>query len=164
MAISVRALESTDSAKVLAIYHEAIKGAHASFDVNVPTWTQWNQVHLAAHRFVAQEDNKKVLGWSALSKVSDRREFAGVVECYTYVRADSQRKGVGTTLLQALIEATEKHELWTLQANIFPENAGALALHQKVGFEIVGTRRQIGRHRGRWRDVLLLERRSPVVI
>jgi phosphinothricin acetyltransferase len=46
---------------------------------------------------------------------------------------------------------------------VFPENAAALALHAKAGFEVVGTRQRMGRHRGRWRDVLLLERRSPAI-
>jgi phosphinothricin acetyltransferase len=158
-------MESTDGMKILAIYAEAIKGAHATFDTNIPTWTEWDRAHLSLHRFVAVDGShgKKVLGFTALSKVSERREYAGVVECYTFVRADAQRTGVGTALLTALVEATESQGLWTLQANIFPENAAALALHAKLGFRVVGTRERIGRHRGAWRDVLLLERRSPAV-
>lgn len=163
MAVTVRALESTDGMKILAIYAEAIKGAHATFDTNIPTWTEWDRAHLPMHRFVAV-DGKKILGFTALSKVSERREYAGVVECYTFVRADAQRAGVGTLLLTTLIAATESQGLWTLQANIFPENTGALALHEKLGFRVVGTRERIGRHRGAWRDVLLLERRSPAVV
>jgi L-amino acid N-acyltransferase YncA len=163
LAITIRALDSSDGMKILAIYAEAIKGAHATFDTNVPTWTEWNRAHLPAHRIVALGDAKKVLGWTALSKFSERREYAGVVECHTFVRADAQRKGVGTALLSALIAGTEAQGLWTLQAHLFPENAAGLALHTKVGFEVVGTRQRIGRHRGRWRDVLLLERRSPAV-
>lgn len=162
MAATVRALESSDGMKVLAIYAEAIKGAHATFDTNIPTWTEWDRAHLPMHRFVAV-DGKKVLGFTATSKVSDRREYAGVVECYTFVRSDSHRRGIGTLLLNALISATESQGLWTLQANIFPENTAALSLHEKMGFRVVGRRERIGRHRGAWRDVLLLERRSPVV-
>ena len=161
MSVTVRPLESTDGAKVLAIYAEAIKGPNASFETNVPVWSEWQKVHLPAHRFVAINDAKKLLGWAALSRVSERREYAGVVECYTFVRADAHRTGVGTTLLDALISATEAQNLWTLQAHIFPENEPALGLYRKCGFKVVGTRERIGRHRGRWRDVLLLERRSP---
>lgn len=164
MAITVRALASTDGMKVLAIYAEAIKGTDATFETNVPTWSEWNRAHLPSHRFVAVEETKKVLGWTALSRFSERREYAGVVECYTFVRADAQRRGIGTTLLSALISATEAQGLWTVQANVFPENTAALRLHEKAGFRVVGTRERIGRHRGRWRDVLLLERRSPAVV
>jgi phosphinothricin acetyltransferase len=164
LAITVRALGSTDGAKVLAIYEEAIKSSHATFETNVPTWREWDRVHLPAHRLVAIEtDPKKVLGWTALSRFSERREYAGVVESHVFVRADARRRGVGTALLSGLIAATEAQGLWTLQANIFPENEAALGLHQKLGFRVVGTRERIGRHRGRWRDVLLLERRSPSV-
>lgn len=163
MAITVRALETSDGMKILAIYAEAIKGAHATFDTNVPTWTEWNRAHLPMHRFVAIDDAGKILGWTALSKVSERREYAGIVECYTFVRADARRTGVGTVLLKDLIAATEAQGLWTLQAHIFPENEAGIALHTKLGFEVVGTRSRMGRHRGRWRDILLLERRSPAV-
>ena len=163
MAITVRALETSDSMKILAIYAEAIKGAHATFETNVPTWSEWQRAHLPMHRFVAIEGEKKILGWTALSKFSERREYAGVVECHTFVRADSWRKGAGTALLTELVSATESQGLWTLQAHIFPENEAALALYRKAGFRVVGTRERVGRHRGRWRDVLLLERRSPAV-
>jgi phosphinothricin acetyltransferase len=163
LAVTVRALESSDGMKILAIYAEAIKGAHATFDTNVPTWTEWNRAHLPTHRFVAVGDARKILGWTALSKVSERREYAGIVECHTFVRADAQRKGVGTVLLSDLIVATEAQGLWTVQAHVFPENEAGVALHTKLGFEVVGTRRRMGRHRGRWRDVLLLERRSPAI-
>jgi L-amino acid N-acyltransferase YncA len=163
VAATVRALESSDGMKILAIYAEAIKGPDATFETNVPTWTEWNRVHLPAHRMVAVDDAKKILGWTALSKVSERREYAGVVECHTFVRADARRRGHGLLLLSSLVAATEAQGLWTVQAHVFPENAAGLALHRKAGFEVVGTRRRMGRHRGRWRDVLLLERRSPAV-
>jgi L-amino acid N-acyltransferase YncA len=163
LTVTVRALESTDGMKVLAIYAEALKGPDATFETNVPTWTEWNRVHLPAHRLVAVAEPKKLLGWTALSRFSERREYAGVVECHTFVRADHHRQGVGTLLLSNLIASTEAQGLWTVQAHVFPENEAGLALHRKAGFEIVGTRRRMGRHRGRWRDVLLLERRSPLV-
>jgi L-amino acid N-acyltransferase YncA len=162
VAVTVRALEASDGMKVLAIYAEALKGADATFETNVPTWTEWSRVHLPAHRLVAT-DGKKILGWSALSRFSERREYAGIVECHTYVREDWQRRGVGTVLVQGLIAATEAQGLWTLQAHLFPENAAGLALYRKQDFRVVGTRERMGRHRGRWRDVLLLERRSPAI-
>jgi len=161
--IQIRPMESSDGMKVLAVFAEALKGNDATFETNVPTWGEWSKMHLPAHRFVAVESSKTIRGWSALSRFSDRREYAGVVECYTYVRADARRTGVGTALLQSLIGATEAQGLWTLQGHIFPENEPALRLYQRCGFRVVGTRERVGRHRGVWRDMLLLERRSPTV-
>jgi phosphinothricin acetyltransferase len=149
--------------KVLAIYAEALKGPNATFEINVPTWTEWNRAHLPAHRVVAVEGDL-IVGWAALSRFSERREYAGIVECHVFVRADRQRRGVGTLLLDALVAATEKQGLWTLQAHIFPENEPALHLYEKAGFRVVGVRERMGRHRGRWRDVYLLERRSSAVV
>jgi phosphinothricin acetyltransferase len=162
--ITVRPMENTDGMKVLAVYAEALKGNDATFETNVPTWSEWQKAHLPAHRFVATEDSKTIRGWSALSRFSERREYAGVVECYTFVRVDARRSGVGTVLLGSLITSTEGQGLWTLQAHIFPENVAAVGLYRKAGFRVVGTRERIGRHRGVWRDVLLLERRSPAVV
>jgi phosphinothricin acetyltransferase len=156
-------MESSDGMKVLAVFAEALKGNDATFETNVPTWTEWQKMHLPAHRFVAVEDSKTIRGWSALSRFSERREYAGVVECYTFVRVDARGSGVGTALLESLISATEAQGLWTLQAHIFPENEAAIRMYRKAGFRVVGTRERIGRHRGSWRDVLLLERRSPTV-
>lgn len=165
MTITVRAMAPADGMKVLAIYAEAIKSGDSTFETNVPTWREWDRAHLPMHRLVAVEgESGKVLGWAALSRYSDRRAYSGVADSSVYVRADSHRRGVGTALLTEMIAVTEAAGIWTLQAGIFPENIASIALHERFGFRIVGTRERIGRHRGKWRDVLLLERRSPVIL
>jgi phosphinothricin acetyltransferase len=108
-------------------------------------------------------DAGRVLGWAALSPVSDRCVYAGVAENSVYVHPEARGRGVGTALLRALVASTEAAGIWTLQTGIFPENAASVALHEKAGFRVVGRRERLGRHHGVWRDVLLLERRSPVV-
>jgi len=114
------------------------------------------------HGFVALMDDQ-VLGWVACSGVSDRCVYAGVVEHSVYVHPDAQGRGVGRSLLAALIDSTEKAGIWTIQSGIFPENTASLALHIAGGFRTVGTRQRIGRHHGVWRDVILIERRSPAI-
>jgi phosphinothricin acetyltransferase len=104
-----------------------------------------------------------VLGWVAVSPVSARQVYAGVVEHSVYVDPAAHGRGVGRLLLQALIAATEAAGIWTIQSGVFPENAASLALHATCGFRVVGTRERVGRHHGRWRDVVLVERRSPTV-
>ena len=145
---------------VLAIYQAGLDTGNASFEVRAPDWARWDAGHLAAHRFVAL-DGKRVLGWVAVSAVSSRTVYAGVVELSVYVDPGARGRGVGSALLTALVESTENAGIWTIQTGIFPENTASLALHQRAGFRIVGTRERIGRHHGRWRDVTFLERRSP---
>ena len=148
--------------EVATIYGAGIESGNATFETAVPIWEDWDAGHLADHRFVALHDGA-VVGWAAVSPVSDRCVYGGVVECSVYVAPEAHGQGVGRRLLEELIASTERAGIWTIQAGIFPENETSLHLHERVGFELVGRRRRLGRHRGVWRDVLLYERRSTTV-
>lgn len=149
--------------EVRAIYVAGIATGNATFETEAPDWTRWDAGHLDAHRFVAVDDAAAVVGWIAASPVSDRCVYGGVVEHSVYVRDDQRGKGIGRILLTTLISSTEGAGIWTIQTGIFGENTGSLALHHSLGFRTVGLRERIGQHHGRWRDVVLLERRSAVV-
>jgi L-amino acid N-acyltransferase YncA len=145
---------------VRAIYEDGIAGGNATFDTEAPEWADWDRDHLAGdHRLVAVRGGR-VVGWAALSPVSGRCCYAGVAEVSVYVAAAATGQGVGRALLEELVRRAEAAGIWTLQAGIFPENAASLALHRRCGFRTVGVRERLGRHHGRWRDVVLLERRS----
>ena len=103
------------------------------------------------------------IAWAAAIAVSDRCTYAGVVEHSVYVDPAQQGRGIGRVLLDALIAAAEAAGVWTLQSGVFPENTASLALHEAAGFRIVGTRERLGRHHGAWRDVVMIERRSPAI-
>ncbi len=147
---------------VAQIYADGIATGNATFETEVPTWESWDSSHLADHRFVALLDGR-VVGWVAVSPVSGRCVYAGVVENSVYVADDARGRGVGRALLEALIASTEAAGVWTIETGIFPENAASVRLHQNVGFEVIGRRKRIGRLQGVWRDVLFVERRSEVV-
>jgi len=155
-------MTAADWPAVAAIYAAGIATGNATFETEVPSWASWDAGHLADHRLVAA-DVGAVLGWAAVSAVSDRCAYAGVVEDSIYLAEPARGRGVGRALLAALVTSTERAGIWTVQTGIFPENAASLALHRAVGFREVGVRQRLGRLHGRWRDVLLLERRSPVV-
>ena len=153
-----------DAREVLEIYQAGIDTGNATFETTVPAWQIWDAGHLPEHRFVAvTPETGAVLGWVALSAVSDRCVYAGVKELSVYVSPGGRGHGVGSALLARLIASAEAGGVWTLQTGIFPENVASLALHEKAGFRVVGRRERIGRHHGAWRDVLFLERRSPVI-
>ena len=152
---------SEDWSQVRQIYIEGIATGNATFEAEAPSWEKWDSGHLKNCRFVAYSSNE-ILGWAALSPVSSRRVYAGVAEVSVYIATAAQGKGIGRALLSALIESAEAQGIWTLQAGIFPENVASVHLHKALGFREVGRREKIGKMGDRWRDVMLLERRSKV--
>ena len=148
------------------IYLEGIATGNATFEAASPDWEKWSASHLEEARLVARVDGQ-VAGWAALSRVSARRVYAGVCEVSIYVGSKYRGKGIGSALLAALVDASEKAGIWTLQAGIFPENVASIDLHKKHGFRVLGIRKKVGKMafgelQGTWRDVVLMERRSKV--
>ena len=151
-------MKPSDWEQVRAIYLEGIRSKNSTFETDAPTWEKWDENHLTIARLVMR-DEEKVLGWAALSPVSKRAVYRGVVEVTVYVTESARGKGIGRALLEALISESEKNGIWTLQASIFPENAGSIELHLRCGFREVGRRERIAMLDGAWRDTLLFERR-----
>lgn len=147
---------------VSTIYREGIAAGDATFETEVPPWEQWDRVHLGICRLVARWGSE-VVGWAALTPVSGRCVYAGVAEVSVYVDEALRGRGIGVQLLRALVRSSELEGIWTLQAGIFPENEASVRMHERCGFRLVGRRERLGKVNGRWRDVLLLERRSRVV-
>jgi len=154
-------MATDDWAAVRAIYLEGIATGNATFEKSAPEWAVWDAAHLKACRFVARASGD-VLGWAALSPVSGRCVYSGVAEVSVYVAERARGRGLGGKLLAALVQASEREGIWTLQAGIFPENAASIAIHERCGFRVVGKREKLGALDGRWRDVVLLERRSKI--
>jgi len=147
---------------VRAIFHEGIDTGNATFEEQAPDWEEWDSSHLRDGRLVAVLEGQ-VVAWASLTSVSGRCVYAGVAEVSIYIVAAMRGKGIGGVLMESLIKESEEKGYWTLQAGIFPENEASMALHQKYGFRIVGVRERLGKMDERWRDVMLLERRSAVV-
>jgi L-amino acid N-acyltransferase YncA len=155
----IEPMRGDDWPDVRRIYEEGIATGDATFETRVPAWAEWDAAHHAEPRLVARCADA-MAGWAALSPVSRRAAYSGVAEVSVYVSAAARGRGVGRALLRALVAASEAHGVWTLQAGIFPENVASVRLHESCGFRMVGRRERIGRLHGRWRDVLLLERRN----
>jgi L-amino acid N-acyltransferase YncA/2-polyprenyl-3-methyl-5-hydroxy-6-metoxy-1,4-benzoquinol methylase len=161
---TVRSMRPEDAAAVLAIYQAGLDTGDASFEITAPTWEAFDAAKHPDHRHVALDPvTGDLLGWIAVSSVSRRAVYEGVVEHSVYVHPDAQGRGVGSALLDALIASTEAAGIWTIQSGIFPENAASRSVHERAGFRVVGIRVRVGKHYDRWRDVIAIERRSALV-
>ncbi|MCS4436176.1 GNAT family N-acetyltransferase [Aquiflexum gelatinilyticum] len=159
MKTSIEPMNPSHWEDVSTIYAEGIQTGNATFQLVIPTWQEWDKDHLKKCRLVCLFEGK-VIGWAALTPVSGRCVYAGVAEVSVYVAERFRGKKIGFQLLEQLIKESEDENFWTLQSGIFPENSGSIKIHEKLGFRIVGFREKIRKMNGKWRDTLLLERRS----
>jgi phosphinothricin acetyltransferase len=155
-------MRPTDWDQVRRIYLDGLGTGQASFEVEAPDWPLWDETHHRHSRLVARRDGQ-VIGWAALAPVSHRRCYAGVAEVSLYVAAECRGQRVGKRLLQALVESSERHGIWSLSGSTFPENEASIRLQLACGFRVVGRRERIAQRHGVWRDTVLTERRSRVV-
>ena len=164
MKILIKSLESQDWEVIRDVYLEGLATGQATFETEAPCQEEWDRGHLPFGRIGAYPESEgSLVGWAALSSVSKRKAYAGVAELSGYVTAAARGQGVGRALLQALILESERNGIWTLQASIFPENQASLKLHESLGFRTVGHRERVSTLNGRWRNTVILERRSKLV-
>ncbi len=159
----IRPVTPKDSKRILEIFKQGIEYGWATFETQVPPWESWDSDFYKFSRFVVENSEDNVVGWIAIKPTSKRECFSGVAELSLYIDKDYQGKGLGKILMQKLIQDSEEHQIWTLYAGIFPENKASIALHEKAGFHVVGTREKIGKHHGKWVDIVIMERRSTTV-
>lgn len=159
---SVRQMSPTDWPAIHRIYEDGIATGTATLETAAPSWMAWDDIHLDPCRMVAEDDGE-VVAWAALTPVAGRCSSGGVAELSIYVAEGARGKKLGTKLLEALVAESEEAGFWTLQAQIFEENTVSIHIHESAGFRTVGVRERIGKLAGRWRNVVLMERRSPVV-
>ena len=153
-------MASWDWPAVARIYRQGLATGFATFETIVPSWEAWDRAHLPVPRLVADEDGR-VVGWIAVTRVSRRHAYRGVVEHSVYVDEATRGRGVGRALLDALVGVAPQHGVWTIQTSVLEANAPSLALHESAGFRVVGRRERIAQLDGEWRDTLLLELRLP---
>jgi L-amino acid N-acyltransferase YncA/DNA-binding transcriptional ArsR family regulator len=156
--VTTRAMVDADLPTVRDIYAEGIATRMATFETEVPPLEGLAERWLPGHRWVAEQDGR-VVGWTAISPVSDRAVYAGVGETSVYVTESARGRGVGKALLFRQVNEADAKGLWTLQTSVFPENRASLALHHSAGYRTLAVRPRIAQLDGEWRDTVLLERR-----
>ena len=148
--------------EVARIYKEGIDTGRATFETEVPSWEKWDASHFSFGRISVMEDDH-MCGWAALTPVSNRCVYGGVAEVSVYVSKNCWGRGIGTQLLNSLIQISEENQIWTLQSSIFRNNTSSIKLHEKCGFRVIGYKEKIGKLHGQWHDNILLEKRSTKI-
>jgi L-amino acid N-acyltransferase YncA len=162
MNFTIEKMKDSDWPVIKFIYQEGIDTGDATFEIEAPDWEKWNEGHLSECRLVVRAGNE-IVGWAALSPVSGRCVYSGVAEVSLYIKSTARNQGIGKALLEAVVQESERIGIWTLQGGTFPENAASLAIQKACGFREVGVREKVGCMNGKWRDVILTERRSKIV-
>ncbi len=157
--IEIRKMDPAKADELLEIYRQGIASGMATFETTVPGWPEFDHKYLPHSRLVAEE-NGLLLGWAALSPVSTRECYSGVAEVSVYVATAHQRKGIGRNLLLALIDESERNNIWSLLSVIHEENRASIHLHEQCGFRYIGYRERIAQLDGIWRTTVMLEKRS----
>ena len=160
--VSFRPMAAADWPEVAEIFRQGIESGDATFETRLPAWKSWDAARSPECRVIAEMDGR-IAGFAVLSPSSGRCVYAGVREVTIYVAESARGQGVGSVLLHRLVAESEALGIWTLEAGIFPENRASIRIFERCGFRILGTHERLGRfHDGRWRDVVLMERRSRV--
>jgi L-amino acid N-acyltransferase YncA len=160
--VTIDAMRAEDWPACARIYEDGLDTG--TFEESVPGWEPWDDSHLPEPRLVARDgDGGEILGWAALGPVSRRACYRGVTENSIYVARAARGRGVGRALLEELVRRADELGIWTIQAGILAGNTASVALHERCGFRVVGTRERIAKKRGAWCDVVLMERRSELV-
>jgi L-amino acid N-acyltransferase YncA len=159
--VSTRLVEPADMPAVLAIYEQGLATRNATFETKVPSADRLRKRWVPGLAWVAELDGE-VVGWTAVTRVSDRACYAGVGETSVYVAEGARGRGVGKRLLYTQVTESDAAGMWTLQTSIFPENRASLALHRSAGYRTLAVRTRIAQLDGVWRDTVLLERRSAI--
>ena len=150
-----------DAEATRSIYNLEVTESTVTFDL-VPRTLDQQQAYLVARSgahavLVAEDQSGDVVGFASFSPYRDRPAYSTTVEDSVYVRRDQQGKGVGTLLLGELVTLARSHGFHAIMARIVGGHDASIALHRALGFEFVGTEREVGRKFGRWLDVDVMQ-------
>lgn len=159
--LNIRLAEEKDLREILDIYNQAVETTNATFDTEPRQWEQqlaWFSKHGPKHPVLVAGFEGTVLGWASLSQWSDRPAYDGTAEVSLYVEQNQRGKGVGKALLSAILEEGKKAGLHTVIARITEGNAASIYLHEKEGFQMIGTMKEVGVKFGKLLDVHMLQK------
>lgn len=160
-AVRLRRAKLSDLPVITDIYNEAVCASTATFDTEpkrVEERVQWFNDHDDTHPILVAEIDGMVVGWSSLSRWSERRAYDLTAETSSYVTTQYRGKGIGRKLKEAMIEEAWRLGFHTLLARIVAGNDESLHLNESLGFVRVGTMKEVGLKFGRFLDVHIFQK------
>lgn len=154
--VRITAMTSTDATPVLAIYRAALATATAALHPTVPTWGQFDALHLPQLRYVARDRHDTVLGWIAAGPVFTLAAPAPTIEHGIYVHPGARQRGIGRRLLDNFVAAATAAGVHRIRTGIFAANTASLALHTRAGFTITDRIHRPDPHHAR-RSIYVME-------
>jgi phosphinothricin acetyltransferase len=158
--VTVRLATVGDAEAIRQIYNREVETSTATFDL-VPRSLGEQQAWLAARTgaFVAvvAEWAGEVVGFASLSPYKERPAYRTTVEDSVYVHHAHQGRGIGRTLLTAVLDHAADQGFHAVMARIEASREASRALHAACGFGLVGVEREVGRKFNRWLDVALMQ-------
>ena len=159
--MKIRFINSTDAADVLAIYAPYILETGVSFETTVPTLEEFTsriEHYTQKYPWLVAEENGKVVGYAYASKHRDREAYQWCVESSVYLHPSCRGRGIAQMLYVRLFDILTSAGFVNVYAGITQPNEASNKLHERMGFELVGTYRKIGYKLGRWHDVLWMSK------
>jgi len=159
--VEVRPAQLDDAEAIRAIYNVEVTTSTVTFDLvprSLEEQRAWLLDRSGAHLAVVAVDDGKVVGFGSLSPYRDRPAYRTTVEDSVYVSREHQAQGIGKVLLSALVDGATAHGFHAVMARVVGGHTASIALHERLGFEIVGTEREVGRKFGKWLDVVLMQK------
>ena len=152
----IRKAELMDLKRITEIYNQAVLHTVATFDTEprtVKSRTDWFNKHNERYPVLVALDNKEIVAWVSLSLWSDKCAYKDTAEVSIYVDENQRGKGIGNQLMKYIIGHAKNVDCHTIIARIAGENEASIYLHEKYGFEFIGTMKEVGYKFGRYIDV-----------
>ena len=159
--VTVRLARLSDAEPIRLIYNHEVENSTVTFDLvprSLDEQQEWLRVREGAFGVVVAELDRRVVGFASLSEYRSRPAYRTTVESSVYVEATIRGRGIGRALLDELVELARLRGFHSMVGRIVGGHEASIALHQRAGFDIVGTEREVGRKFGRWLDVVVVQR------
>ena len=162
---AIRDVNDGDAEAIAAIYAHHVLHGTASYEVDPPTvadtLAKIRRVTASGWPFLVAEEGGDLAGYAYATQFRDRAAYRFTAEDSIYVHSERMGRGIGSALLEALMESCSARGFRMIIAVIGGAEPASIALHSKSGFREVGRLEKVGFKFGRWLDSLYMQRELP---